>query len=408
MTLLHRDSGALACLAGYFALSVTNLPPMVILFPLFFSGIFLMIEADVSDTAAVRQRDFAALVIAALFLISYVASVLFSNDFFRSVNAVAILFPGLLIAYVLIRLSPIYLRHIAWCLTLLVLAPSCVVMLMFMDSSLSVPELVFNKKRTPALVVPNDMLMGVIFLPVVVATFFIEKQPVLKIVAIVIVALLILTVYVVGSRVCILTIVLMVVLSIYRFRPKQFLVNSLIFLLLLISTDILLELGIVERMLRFRHENARLSIWLAGLMRWTDHPFLGFGPANFEIAYRLGLSSVEMPDWVLVDSRRMSWAHNIFIEALLERGVIGLAGQSLLFLLIYFRLRERLTTSHKELKIFYFALFVSYLGFIFAGLFELTLQRIWVVNALFVFFGLACARVTVEKQRLREPRESIE
>jgi O-antigen ligase len=390
----YRDEGVIASLSVYFALSVTNLPPILVLCPLIVSGLFLLIEPAVVSETTLKERDIAAFIIIALFLLSYIASVVFSYDIAGSVNAIAVLFPGLLIAYIVHQLAPCHIRYISWGLSLLVMASSCVTILMFLHSSNSNPGLVFGDERTPALVVPNDMLVGVIFFPLVVATLASEKQPILKMLAIGTLAILGIATYMVDSRICLLTAIFMIMLYFFYFRRKQFLQTCLIFLLVLYLADLILQLGIVKNFLLIREENARLGVWLAGLMHWSDHPILGFGPSHFEVAYRLGISSLMLPDWVMVDSRIVPWAHNLYIEAIVERGMLGLIAQLLLFILIFSRIHRHLEVSAKGLKNFYFALSISFGGFMFAGLFEPTLQRIWVANALFVFLGLACAPLT--------------
>jgi O-antigen ligase len=282
-------------------------------------------------------------------------------------------------------------------LAILVLAPSCVTILMFFEASSVTPSLVFSQKRTPALVVPNDMLSGVIFLPVAIAIFINEKRVFLKILMVGIVAILLTAIYKVDSRLCVLTTILMVMGSFYHSRPKEFLTNCVMLLLLLYLVDLFFDLGFVNNFLRLRADNARLSIWLAGLMQWTDHPVLGFGPSNFEMAYRLGISSLELPKWMLVENRAIPWAHNIYIEALIERGVFGLAAQTILFWLIFLRLWEGAKVTAGQSRSFYLALLISFCGFLFAGLFEPTMQRIWVANTLFVFLGLALAPVSLDK-----------
>jgi O-antigen ligase len=397
LPLPSRDVLVIVSLSVYFALSVTNLPPILILCPLFASGIFLSVGTNTQNSVGHTQLDFTAKSIIALFAASYAASVALSSDIAASINATAVLFPGLLIAYILSQVSQIHLRGISWCLAILVLAPSCVTILMFFEANNVAPGMVFSQKRTPALVVPNDMLSGVIFLPVAVAIFFNEKRMFLKILVIGIVAILSAALYKVDSRICVLTTVLMVMMSFYYSRPKQFLTYCAILLLMLYLADLFLDLGLVENFLRLREENARLSIWLAGLMQWSDHPFVGFGPSNFEIAYRLGISSMELPDWILVEDRMIPWAHNIYIEALIERGVFGLTAQLMLFSLIFLGIRERSRTMARESRAFHRALLISFCGFLFAGLFEPTMQRIWVANTLFVFLGLACAPVALDK-----------
>ena len=86
------------------------------------------------------------------------------------------------------------------------------------------------------------------------------------------------------------------------------------------------------------------------------------------------------------------WAHNIYIESLIERGIVGLTSQVTLLLFIFARLWRNVKNASTALRPFHFSLLISFSGFLFAGFFELTLQRIWVANILFVYLGLAWNR----------------
>jgi len=391
--LLGKDILVIVSLSVYFALSVTNLPPLLILCPLFASGIFLAVGNNAKNSFGHPPVDFTAKLIIALFAASYASSVALSSDIAASINAMAVLFPGTLIAYILFQIPKIQLRGVSWCLAILVLAPSCMTILMFVEAGNVIPSLAFSQNRTPALVVPNDMLSGVIFLPIAVAIFVNEKRAFPKMLIVGIVAILLVAIYKVDSRLCVLTTILMVMIFFYHSRPKQLLKNCVILLLMLYLVDLVFDLGFVGNFLRLREDNTRLSIWLAGLMQWIDHPVLGFGPSNFEMAYRLGISSLELPKWMAVEPRSIPWAHNIYIEALIERGMLGLAAQTMLFILIFLRLWERAKVTTGQSRSFYLALLISFCGFLFAGLFEPTMQRIWVANTVFVFLGLALAPV---------------
>jgi O-antigen ligase len=261
---------------------------------------------------------------------------------------------------------------------------------MFVQSSYVDPGRVFREEGTAALVVPNDVLAGVIFSPVVAAVLAYDRRPLMNAFGFCSLAILTIAVYLTESRVAILTIVFMILLYMFFRNKRRFLSYGLIGLIVLYFIDAVLELGIIQNFYLLREQNARLGIWLASLMHWSDHPFLGFGPSNFEVAYELGLSELSLPDWVLIDRRRIPWAHNLYIEAVVERGLLGLITLVLLLAVIFFRLRNHARLSNSPVNDIYFFILIAFCGFIFAGAFEPTMQRIWVANSLFVFLGLAC------------------
>lgn len=390
------ETGAIIFLAIYLAVSVTSLPPLLVISPLLISGLCLLAQTLPASRLEVTGQCATAMIIVGLFLVSYLLSVVFSQNLAESLNAMVQLFPGLLIAYILNRLPLRLLRKLSWTLSLQVIAVTCVVSLMFLNSSYSIPSDVFQKHSSPTLVVPNDILVGVIYLPVVWAVLLYERSPLIKILAMITVVALVIVIYAVESRVCVLTLLCMIVLHLFYRHKKQFLLRATIVVLAVYFADFFFKLGLVNNLYLLREENARLSIWLAALSRWVDHPFVGVGPSNFEIAYESGLAHLKLPDWIMVEPRRIPWAHNLYIEALIERGVAGLLSLALLIGFIFSRLRQQWlfsansSNSANSAENFYFAVFISFGGFVFAGFFEPTLQRIWVANSLFIYLGLAC------------------
>ena len=387
---LTRDSGSIVFLSVYLALSFTNISPVIVLIPLALSALYLLIEPTSLPPKSSTAQDPLATLAITLFLLSYVASVLFSNDALKSLNALAVLFSGLLVAYILLQLRPGYFHCLSWCLLLAVASCSCIIILMFVQSSYVDPGPVFREEGTAALVVPNDVLAGVIFSPVVAAVLAYDRRPLMNAFGFCSLAILTIAVYLTESRVAILTIVFMILLYMFFRNKRRFLSYGLIGLIVLYFIDAVLELGIIQNFYLLREQNARLGIWLASLMHWSDHPFLGFGPSNFEVAYELGLSELSLPDWVFIDRRRIPWAHNLYIEAVVERGLLGLITLVLLLAVIFFRLLNHARLSNSPVNDIYFFILIAFCGFIFAGAFEPTMQRIWVANSLFVFLGLAC------------------
>ena len=86
------------------------------------------------------------------------------------------------------------------------------------------------------------------------------------------------------------------------------------------------------------------------------------------------------------------WAHSLYVEALVERGLLGLISLLLLLALVGKRLYQGWISAGKKLDSLQYALLCAYALFLLVGLFESTLQRIWVANVLFMFLGLAWGR----------------
>jgi O-antigen ligase len=67
----------------------------------------------------------------------------------------------------------------------------------------------------------------------------------------------------------------------------------------------------------------RMAHWQAALDMWTDHPWLGLGIGNYEIAY----PSYALPLWPLP----LGHAHNYYLNIAAETGILGLAAYLVLW-----------------------------------------------------------------------------
>lgn len=79
----------------------------------------------------------------------------------------------------------------------------------------------------------------------------------------------------------------------------------------------------------------RLAHWRTGIQMAVDHPWLGVGAGNFNANYR-----VSTREWRFRIPR--GHAHNAYIHAAAQTGVIGFAGYMVLNLAVAVRLRQRL------------------------------------------------------------------
>jgi O-antigen ligase len=209
---------------------------------------------------------------------------------------------------------------------------------------------------------------------------------------------LLLALFLVESRSCMLSGLFMVCLYLFLKLDRTKLVFCFTTLsIALVSIDLILEHSILQNFLLVRVENARLGVWYAGLVYWKENPLIGLGPSQFEVAYNEVMSNLDPPSWLMVDKRVVPWAHNLYIEALVERGILGLGSLIFLFAFSFSSIKKHLNVKDKKQKNLNLAVFLSFSGFMFSGLLELTLQRIWVANGMFIFLAMAYALDRKEK-----------
>lgn len=376
-------------LSIYLALSVTGISPFIVLVPLILSGLFLAMDASESPPPAIEGRYRGLEMASALLFASALLSTVFSYNPRDSVEAGVVLFPGLLMAYILVQILQSHSHVVAWGVIAMVFTASVVSLAMFAGSPGADAGQVFQAGKTPALVVPNDMVLGVIFSPLILHSIITERRVVLKLMAFGVMLALLVSLYYVKSRICLLTAFVVFGLYLRHYFQRYFIRGFLAAIVAVIVVDRLFSLNIAQDFALISEESTRLAIWYAGLDSVRQHPIVGFGPSQFYIAYEQVISSASLPDWLVLDPRGVPWAHNIFLEALAERGVLGLG----VFVFLLVHIHNRLYASVRQMEnaehSLSFAIYVAFLAFLFAGLFELTLQRIWVANALFIFIGFA-------------------
>ena len=371
-------------------MSVSPVAAGAAIVPLVIAGL-LLVQADRSSgpVAEITPLRMPFLPVT-LFLGSYALSTLFSADPLQSLDAAVMLFPGLLVLYIYRGLGPAAGREILLYrgVAVMVTVASVLTIAARLTSGNGDPAEGFSLFESPALVVPNDVLLCVTWLPLVVAGISMERGRAGKLLPVLAIACCLAAVLLVRSRVCILALLLVVAMTAWLYRPRFLALALPVIAGLLWMTDHLLGLGIGQKFLESWLGNERLGIWAIGLAAVDDAPLLGSGPFMFETIYRTGIETVHLPAWVQVESRIVPWAHNLYLEALVERGILGLASLLFLALSLYLSYRQRIGPGHSGGIHFNRAMFVTLCTFLFAGLFELTLQRSWVVTSLFLLIAV--------------------
>ncbi|MHB0866575.1 MAG: O-antigen ligase family protein [Thermoleophilia bacterium] len=122
----------------------------------------------------------------------------------------------------------------------------------------------------------------------------------------------------------------------------------------------------------------RSQLWQAAFKAWRAHPVLGLGPDQFRLRYFEYMPELPRDERVRT--------HNIFLEALTNTGIVGLAVM-LLLLASTFWYQVRMVSDRslgRPVRLVALALFVSLLAYVIHGLLDCFL---WQTGMAFMFFA---------------------
>ena len=143
--------------------------------------------------------------------------------------------------------------------------------------------------------------------------------------------------------------------------------------------------------------SGRWPLWRATWAMFLDAPWWGHGPHTFVQLYRSYLHQLGLPTSSLV----IPWAHNLYLEVLAERGLIGFIALAVLLghgLVAAWRLQTAAAGEAQRLGV---GALAGLMGLCGAAAVELTFLRQWVVIVLFMLLGviahLTSLRTIVQK-----------
>mgnify|MGYP003564887652 FL=1 len=153
----------------------------------------------------------------------------------------------------------------------------------------------------------------------------------------------------------------------------------------------LVDADFLGKVKSFSINNERLYVWYVSLVSADFSPFIGVGHGTFDTFFEKARLAVEVPDFLHEDPRRMGWAHNLFVEALVERGILGL--------LLTAALMGSIGTAIWRLRSIRYSWCISFLVFFLASIVELTLVRPWVCFLLSAYCVIAIASISADKAK---------
>lgn len=163
--------------------------------------------------------------------------------------------------------------------------------------------------------------------------------------------------------------------------------------------DGLLGFGLLHKFMNLW--NPRIQLWLSAFNMFLDAPLFGHGPHTFGILWQSYHSTATYWNAFPIPTEFTPWPHNLYLEILCERGLLGIFAFSLINahgLISAWQLSKQ---RESETNTMACGVLASFLTFLFSAFFELTFLRLWVVVMWFVLLA------SVDSLRTMAPSTSL-
>ncbi|HEV8310038.1 MAG TPA: O-antigen ligase family protein [Methylomirabilota bacterium] len=139
----------------------------------------------------------------------------------------------------------------------------------------------------------------------------------------------------------------------------------------------------------------RVGYWLVAWRMFTESPLFGKGIHTYEEFYLPYLSRIRLPAGYAPEVAFIPWAHNLYLEILAERGIVGAVGCGALGLAITRGLvRVFVDSMPAEAKCVAAGVASALAAFLVLGIFDLTFLKDWVL-LIFVLLAALVARLPI-------------
>ena len=287
----------------------------------------------------------------------------------------------ILLACNLLFFYSLYFRKSVWIPTLATLIPflsTCGLILLGRLSGTTDPQHLMDGLTSPVLVVPNDFALFLVLLPLVqfsVREHFGRYSP--HFLTFVAIASLVVSVLL-SSRLCLLLLVLSMAPHVRLPHPPmtKILAVCASFPLLLAVFAVLGNFPLLLAL-----PTSRIPVWDAALHQIAGAPWVGTGMDSFREFYAAHIAGNSYGAGILVDTREMPWAHNLFFDIAIA---FGLPTMIALLALVSCaaRITQRSEDSLERLVCAAIALFTV------AAVFEFTHLRVYPLLVLSILVGL--------------------
>ncbi len=331
-----------------------------------------------------------------LFGASAVASIVFSSDPRFSLQASRFL-PIALLFFLAIQQIGLSMSAVHR----LVMALWCVVVMLSVDglyqfltgASLLGGSSLLGGRVSASIPHPNDLALIPIFLPLVLALLTVKMPAAVRWLVWLSVPLAVATLIVSRSRNAWLGLVVCFIVWLAYGQRRKMILATLAAVAVVFLVGYLLDLGgLQSRLASFTHlgEEGRIGIWLVAWEMFKDAPLLGKGAHVFGQFYIEYLARIDLPQGYRPEIAFIPWAHNIYLEFLCERGLLGFVAFAVVVVAMVCRLRSALKQAvPPEARAYFVGLIGSLAVFLVMGLLDLTFLKDWVMLVFWLLAALA-------------------
>jgi O-antigen ligase len=374
--------GMIGVLQYLFSLSIpinSNIPLII----LSISGVFVALSANHCFSS--YKSPLILSIIA--FLLSVVVSSLFSMNIEKSFILSMSFFPAMLVFFLIIEVFNINFAYlISGIFSLLSLVISTSALVVFFIANSGGPLFWVKEISNVYMIVPNDLVLVSVLIPFSFVLLFKGGGSPFGIIPIISILTSMAAVIIYESRIGIVAAIISifcVVLILFKQRLTEIFLASTS---LLILVDWIHGFQIINKF-----ENiwqSRIFIWIVGWEMFADSFLVGQGPHTFGQLYFQYRNDLDLPKWILVDERWMPWAHNLYLEILIEQGIIGFLCFGIVIVSAFLTLSRLLKTQIGDVRILSAGIFACFSSIVVAAFCELSFIRHWVVILLFSVLGL--------------------
>jgi O-antigen ligase len=324
------------------------------------------------------------------FVVATSLSIIFAIDVNRAVLTSLSWIPGFIIIYLTaMTFNRHALRRYLLCSAILMILISSFVCIEFLKQPIASPAVWMEQAGLPHLSVPNDCLLLAITAPCSCALFSISASNIDKVLGVLALFSIAITILLVRSNSALLVYMFSISMFLSDKYSKRVFFVFIGVLVLSIFAALNSSGGVFREFLNYSTWTSRIPLWVAAWSMFLDAPFLGHGPGSFSVFYESYLKGVDFVDWVVIERRHVPWAHNLYLELLAERGILG-ASAFIIFVLSPIDMWQYSKNEYhdREYLIFRKTIYTCIFSLFFAGLFEISILRHWVVIAFCYFIGL--------------------
>lgn len=136
--------------------------------------------------------------------------------------------------------------------------------------------------------------------------------------------------------------------------------------------------------------DARIPGWKVGLQAFKDRPILGYGPENFSIGFDKYYDPSMPYITQTIAGEGTGWwdrAHNFFLDALINAGVLGLAVYLSLFIFLIWQL-QRLKKENPGKSVIYHGIQTTFIAYLAANFFSFDVFSTYLISFFLIGYSL--------------------